>query len=231
MRQADFDALEQNLIGEALLFGLLGKILYGDLDKTWLESLIGEDVFTETPWGTEQPEIQRGLELLGRWAIENRSGISDAEFKALKRDQLHLFIGTDHVLAPVWESVFFSEKRFVFQEQTLQVRAWYSRFGLQFEKINREPDDHIGIELVFVAHLASYALRAIAEDQNAVDDIIQAQCDFLSEHLLRWGPAWAKLVKQHAETDFYRGIGHLTHGALFAAAEFLQIPLPGEVSL
>jgi TorA maturation chaperone TorD len=61
--------------------------------------------------------------------------------------------------------------------------------------------------------------------------MLQSQRDFLSEHLLRWGPAWAKLVKQNAETDFYRGIGHLTHGALFAAAEFLKIPLPNEVSL
>ena len=27
-----------DLMGEALLFGLLGKALYEDLDKTWLEN-------------------------------------------------------------------------------------------------------------------------------------------------------------------------------------------------
>jgi TorA maturation chaperone TorD len=31
---------------------------------------------------------------------------------------------------------------------------------------------------------------------------------------------------QYAETDFYRGIAHLTLGALQAMAEFLQIEMP-----
>ena len=34
------------LTGEKLLFGLLGKILYAELDKPWLQSLIDEDVFS-----------------------------------------------------------------------------------------------------------------------------------------------------------------------------------------
>src|ERR1700690_61067 len=155
------------LTGEALLYGLLGKVLYEEPDKNWLDSLISEDVFAEIPFGEGQPEVQQGLELLRRWTDENSKGISEEEFKALKRDQLYLFIGTDHVLAPVWESVYFSEKRLVFQEQTLQVRDWYSRFGLQAERLNREPDDHIGLEMNFVAHLATMASQAAeAEDEQ-----------------------------------------------------------------
>ncbi len=220
------------LIGESLLCGLLGKILYEDPDRTWLEALIREDVFTEAPLGADQTETQRGLELLQRWADENRDGISEAEMKALKQDQASLFIGIDKVLAPLWESVYFNERRLVFQEETLQVREWYSRFQLQAERINREPDDHIGLELIFIAQLASRALQAM-EDNNeaAFNELLQAQRDFLSEHLLRWGPAWAKLVKQHAQTDFYRGIGHLVHGSLLALAAGLEIAMPKEVAL
>ncbi len=150
----------------------------------------------------------------------------------MKRDQLHLFIGTDVVLAPVWESVYFSEEHLVFQEQTLQVRQWYSRFGLQAERINREPDDHIGLELSFVAHLAKRALDAIDQkDEQDLEKLLQAQRDFLTEHLLCWAPAWAKLVKEHAETDFYRGLAYFTHGALLAAADLLKIEKPREVKL
>ncbi len=214
-----------------MLFGLLGRVLYGELDQAWLQSLINDDVFGETPLGADQPEIVKGLELLSCWSAENRAGISVDEFKNLKSDQLRLFIGLDRVLAPVWESVYFNENRLVFQQQTLQVREWYARFGLQIERLNREPDDHIGLELNFVAHLAARALEAVEEDAQAFEELLQAQRDFLSEHLLRWGPAWAKLVKQYAETDFYRGIANLTHGALLVAAETLQIQMPKEVSL
>lgn len=232
MEQADLNAWKPTLTGEVLLFGLLGKILYQDLDKTWLETLIHEDVFAEVPFGGEQTEVCRGLELLSRWSKENQDGISNQEFKGLKQDQLRLFIGTDRVLAPVWESVYFSEKHLVFQEQTMLVREWFSRFGLQAERLNREPDDHIGLEFSFIAHLASLAIQAIdLEDDEVFEEKLQAQRDFLFEHLLRWGPSWAKLVKQYAETDFYRGLAHLSHGALLAAAEHLQIELPKEVSL
>lgn len=220
------------LVGESLLCGLLGKILYEEPDQAWLETLIREDVFAETPLGADQAETQRGLELLQRWANENRNGISETEMKALKQDHLNLFIGVDKVLAPLWESVYFSEKKLVFQEQTLQVREWYSRFQLQAERINREPDDHIGLELIFIAHLASRALQAIEEnDKAAFNELLQAQRDFLSEHLLCWGPSWAKLVKRHAQTDFYRGIGHLVHGSLLALADGLEIAMPKEVAL
>jgi putative dimethyl sulfoxide reductase chaperone len=230
MDEAKMDAWKAVLTGESLLCGLLSKALYEELDKNWLDSLIGEEVFAESPFGGEQGEVQRGLELLQRWTEENRRGVSEEEFNALKQDQLHLFIGLDHVLAPVWESVYFNENRFVFQEQTLQVRQWYSRFGLQAERLYREPDDHIGLELGFVAHLASLTLQAIdLDDQDTFNKTLQAQRDFLSEHLLRWGPAWAKLVKQHAETDFYRGLAHLTIGALLAAAELLKVEMPKEV--
>ena len=201
------------------------------MDRSLLETLIKDEVFSEAPFGEEHTEVQRGVELLSRWSKENANGISNAEFDLIKQDNLKLLIGLDVMPAPPWESVYFSDKHMLFQEQTLQVREWYARFGLQIERLNQEPDDHIGLELLFVSQLASSALHVIDDDTNVCETLIQAQRDFFTEHLLRWGPAWAKLVKQHAETDFYRGIAHLTHGALLAAAETLKVKLPKEVSL
>lgn len=232
MQENNISDMKANVLGESLLFGLLGKIIYADLDQAWLESLIRDEVFVEAPFGAEQVEVQRGIELLGRWTNENKGGLEAPQFKALKDDYLHLFIGLGKVLAPMWESVYFSEKRLMFQEATLQVREWYARFGVQAERINNEPDDHIGLEMLFVAHLASLALQAIEQnDQNKLNEALQAQRDFLSQHLLRWGPVWAKLVKQNANTDFYRGIAHLTHGSLLAVADMLEIKIPKEASL
>ncbi len=232
MAEINTDTWKSTLLGEVLLFGLLGKIFFNELDKAWLETLLSEDVFADAPLGVEQTEVQRGLELLQRWSAENRAGISEQEFKTLKQDHLNLFIGTDRVLAPLWELVYFNERHLVFQEQTLQVREWYARFGLESERVFSEPDDHIGLELIFLAHLATQALVALdGQDAPGFARYLQAQRDFLSEHLLRWGPAWTRLVGKHAETDFYRGLAHLTRGALLAVAAHLQIQLPKEVSL
>lgn len=217
------------LLGEALVFESLGRLLYEELDKAWLQSLLKEDVFEDVPFGAEQQETKLGLELLQNWARENEAGISDKSFDDLRVDYTRLFVGIKKVLAPLWESVYFNQDRMVFQEQTLQVRAWYRRFGLEPEKLYQEPDDHIGLELLFLVHLAKLGLQALEEnDQAGSEKYLQAQRDFLSEHLLRWGPAWAKLVRQHASTDFYRGLAHLVHGTLLAVAELLEVEAPKE---
>lgn len=232
MPMTDFAEWKPRLIGESLLCGLLGKILYDDLNKVWLQSLISQGVFAESPLGMDQAEVRCGLELLQRWSSENRAGISEHEMRALEADHLRLFVGLERVLAPVWESVYFNENHLVFQEQTLQVRGWYAQFGLQAERLNREPDDHLGLELIFVAHLAARAAEAIDHgDGSSLSLLLQAQRDFLCDHLLRWGPAWAKLVQKHAETDFYHGLAHLIQGALLAIADALEIQMPKEVSL
>lgn len=220
------------LFGEALLMGLLGKVLYEEPDQAWLDSLIADRVFADAPFGENNAEVRQGLEVLQAWSQRNANGLSVAEFDAIKKDTLYTFIGVDKVIAPPWESVYFSERRLIFQKETYDVRDWYASFGLQAECKNREPDDHIGLEMVFLANLATQALRSLeAGDDNGAERYIQAQRDFLSRHPLRWGPAWANLVMQNAATDFYRGIALLLHGALIAAADLLDVPVPEEVVL
>jgi TorA maturation chaperone TorD len=214
-----------NLTGEILLFGLLGKLLYAELDKSWLQQLIDEDVFAETPFGAENTDIICGLELLQTWAQKNINGISDESFKDLLADSTRLFDGGKVFAAP-WESVYFGDDRLIFQERTVEVRSWYKRFGLEAEKIYREPDDHIGLELLFLSHLATLGIQALNEQDHArFDELLEAQRAFIKEHLGTWVETWCSLVEQYAKTDFYKGFGILTRGAVSALAEMLDAKL------
>jgi TorA maturation chaperone TorD len=217
------------LVGEALVLELLGRLLYDNLDKAWLQGLLDQGVFEEIPFGAEQQDTSRGLTLLQKWAKQNQAPLSDSAFDELRADNTRLFVGVGKVLAPLWESVYFGEDRLVFQEETLQVRAWYRRFGLEPEKLHQEPDDHIGLELLFLGHLARLGLQAIEkDDQAALEEYLLAQRQFLAEHPMKWAGSWCALVQEHARTDFYRGLAHLTLGALLAAAEMLEIKMPGQ---
>jgi putative dimethyl sulfoxide reductase chaperone len=229
MKESNLEAWKTTLMGETLSFGILGKTLYEDPNNDRLNSLINENIFSDVPFGENQPEVQQGLKLLQNWTQRNSGGLSTVEFEAIRKDHLYLFTGVGKPLAPVWESVYFSESQLLFQKETLEVREWYARFGLQAERKGREPDDHIGLELSFLAHLATLALQSLEkDDQPEAEKNLQAQRDFLTEHILRWAPAWAELVQKHAGTDFYRGLSHLTVGALWAAADLLGIEKPKE---
>ncbi len=218
------------LTGETLVARLLGKTLYIYPEKAWLQSLADEDVFTESPLGNTQPDVQRGLALLQGWAQSARGGMSSEAFDDLRVDYTRLFLGVDKVLAPPWESVYFNEERMVFQEQTVQVRAWYRRFGLEAENRHQEPDDHIGLELIFIAHLAQQALAALdQQEQAAFENMLAAQRQFLANHLLRWAPQWCSLAQANAHTDFFRGLAQLTQGILAEVATTLHVEVHAEV--
>ncbi len=221
MRHSDWRSF---LTGEALVLSLLGKLLYAYPDRAWLRSLITERVFEDFPLETEQPDIIAGLGLLETWTHNNRSDFSNEAFEEVKADYTRLFIGLSDVLAPPWESVYLSREHLLFQEQTLQVRTWYARFGLEAEKLHSEPDDHIGLELSFLAHLAKLSLDGLDQkDGESFKRLIDAQRDFLLEHPLKWVPAWCRLVQEHGQTDLYRGAALASQGMLVDVASVLGI--------
>jgi len=221
---------EETLVGEALLLAAMGRLLYRypeDEEQAWIASLFDEKLFLEVPYAAHKEETAQGLKLLQGWAEKI---CQDGFFERIQSDYTRLFIGPGKVIVPPWESVYFSSERLTFQQQTLEVRTWYQRFGVEPEKIYKEPDDHIGLEISFIAHLAKLALQALEEqNEEEFNRLIKAQEKFLAEHLLRWGPYWCTLVVKNANTEFYKGLALLTQGALLTLGDQFGIKTSKEV--
>lgn len=155
-------------------------------------------------WPLGQDGFADGLSLLGESA---RDGEDAA---AVRSDYLTLFVGPGHAVVSPYESVHRGEEGLVFDTETLQVRVWYSRFGLAAPKLNREPDDHVGLELEFLVHLGQLALTEPEEAERVHGFIGQ----FVAAHPAAWLPRFADLLTRHAATSFYRGVGHLLRGTI-----------------
>ena len=111
------------LTGEMLMFSLLGKILLQNPEKSWLQPLLDENLFSEAPFAEQQANVIQGLDLLEKWSLTCKGDITQAMVIDLKADYTHLFTGMAKVPVAPWESVYFTEERLVFQEQTQKVRA------------------------------------------------------------------------------------------------------------
>jgi TorA maturation chaperone TorD len=218
------------LAGEALVCGLLGKLLYEYPDEAWLRSLVAEGVFDEAPFGADQPDTTAGLAQLQAWCQAQTDQGFKAAVDALRADYTRLFIGPGKTDTAPWESVQLTPERLMFQTQTLDVRGWYRRFGLEAVRQYQEPDDHVGLELAFLAHLAGLALQAQAENNpRELERLLGAQREFLKKHVLLWVPAWCRQVQANARTDFFAGAARLLHGTLRELAQRLEVPFPAEV--
>lgn len=200
---------------QALAYHFLGRCLYEAPRAEWLAAFAGDRLFEAWPFPSSDDRTAAGLVLLNEFC----HGWDSEGLGALTWDFNRLFVGPGEMLAAPWESVYRSKTKLTFQEPTLQVRELYERFGVQAPAMHREPDDHLGLELAFVATLSDLAAQAAAAGDTAqLARCFETQRDFLQDHLLAWAPTCLALVGKHAETDYYRGAALLALGSLAESA-------------
>lgn len=183
------------------------------------------------------PEVVANLdaEQIRAWPLAGRNQATDTGLAVLARsveqpvpaeelevDYRQLFVGPGRIAAPPWESVHLDDEGLMFQEPTMKVRHAYGEFGLQAPALNKEPDDHMGLELAFVGELAVTALNA-AESGDVVGQttLLDGMTNFCHEHLAAWGPMLSSLIIDSARTDLYRAVGHLLAGSIEAFGAIL----------
>ncbi len=138
--------------------------------------------------------------------------------RRLQTDFNSLFVGPGHVLAPPWESVHRSAEKLLYGEHTLAVRAFYRSFGLASRQSRLEPDDHLSLELEFMAWLCQQASKPAVIHTNQINSYVSGQSCFLSEHISQWVPALCDDIRQAAKSGFYRELASLTKHWLIADA-------------
>jgi TorA maturation chaperone TorD len=86
------------------------------------------------------------------------------------------------------------------QAPMFQVREIYRRHGLGVADWRKRSEDHLVVELLFVARLL----------QNAQADSLGEAARFMDEHLLRWLPQFGERVAKRCATPFYAAAAWLT---------------------
>ncbi|MDR3053026.1 MAG: molecular chaperone TorD family protein [Coriobacteriales bacterium] len=199
----------------AVTFAALGMLLYQEPTPERTALLIDEDFFAGVPFADDDPQTAQGLTLLKRWTDEARELDLIGVTSELKREWLRLLVGFGEPLAPPWAAYYFEKDPVIFGSKTLEVRSWYTRYGLELERKYHEPDDHLGLMLQFLALLITRESEAHkADDLGEVARLMQEQHDFFEAALLPWVPHWQTLVAAEAKSLFYAGLALLIEGAL-----------------
>lgn len=178
------------------------------------------ELLLEEPFSAVAAEAAADLHDL--LASADERGRRDFE-TAAKRDYTYLFYMVGASRTSPFESVYRTDDRTMFGPTTLEVREAYRAWGVQVPDFGSTPDDHLGYEFAFLAHL----LGAAADAQDASEDGIskRALADaraFLSDHVLVFSRVYLENVKSQAKEPFYRhiaGIAEATIASLAAALD------------
>ncbi|MCL6570471.1 MAG: molecular chaperone TorD family protein [Bacillus sp. (in: Bacteria)] len=135
--------------------------------------------------------------------IESYKNSGNLALVQAKEEFNTLFVGPNVLPAPPWESVYLGKENLLFEEQTLKVRDCYREYGLKFIRENNEPEDHIVIELEFLAYLTQQTLEC--EERTAISNLWKDQMAFLDNHFLQWTPKFCELLLKSAQSKWFIG--------------------------
>jgi len=96
----------------------------------------------------------------------------------------------------------------------LQVRAFYRRHNVRVTDWANRPDDHLVLQLRFIAHL-------MRPGGDAGPDF-KAAAQFMDEHILRWIRSQAVRLVQARAPDWYAALSLLTASYLDEVRDYLE---------
>lgn len=216
------EILQEWLKGRQIIYRLLARLYREGPSLDILKALLEEGTLSYLAQAEGNEESRKGCRMMEE-ELRAQGGDLKAYEAKLRQDYTRLFIGPGSVKAPPWESVYRSPDRLLFGEETLAVRKFYQSFGVSIKNLYREPDDHLGLELEFMAWLCAQALEGLSGGEWK--RYLEGQQKFLREHLLEWVPAFTKDMENSAETAFFQGLASFTRGFLLQDLEEVQIVL------
>lgn len=99
------------------------------------------------------------------------------------------------------ESVWTDDDHLACQKAMFALRSIYAAAGLAAQDWRRRPDDHLVLQLLYIA-------QALRQAKDA--DALRRLAAMLDEHLLLWLPDFAERVASRCEMPFYAVLARLT---------------------
>jgi TorA maturation chaperone TorD len=199
---------QQNVLkGYNMLLYFAGTMIMFDPSQECIHDFWTKGILKSLPVTSTNPRFIKAASQLNQSVDDSMSTVP-----VMREDYLTLFIGTGNPLAPPFESVYRSKDHLMFDKQTTEVREFYEQYGWESKFKGKVPDDHLGIELLF--------LTLMIEKYLEFDDIVCAKemkneiRRFMNEHILSWVPRWNEHVQEHSKTLGYKGIGTLIYACI-----------------
>lgn len=107
------------------------------------------------------------------------------------------------------------------QEFCNELSELYASAGIVFKKCSGEADDHISIELEFMAVMHERMLFNSFSVRSAME-LLDIQERFLEEHLLKWMPQFCTLLKEATNSPLYLSLSRMLEEFLPQDLQMLQ---------
>lgn len=181
-----------------MLLYFAGSMIMYEPTEECITDFITDGILKKLPVISDNPGFIRSASLL-------REPCPDKETcrKELVADYRRLFSPEGPALAIPRKSAFPAEASTL----TPDAGDFYDSYGWRSVPRGRVPDDHLGIELLFLTKLIDKYLQL--DDEPCCCEMKKEIRRFIGDHLTGWLPEWDKRMQKHARSQYYKGISSM----------------------
>ncbi len=185
-------------------YGFLGNSLLAPMTMT---ASVGLDMrFWEAFPTFEDQGISNAVAACERWTQAASLRAEENDEDLIERcavEYTRLFIGPPSPLAPPWETMYRASKVSVgFGQATFEMRQLLREAGLELRNENRQYEDHMGIELLYL----SDRCRWLSGDPVGGVDARQKLASFIDDHPLDWIEPFRDCVEEQSPYGYFSHI-------------------------
>ncbi len=189
----------------ANVYKVLSRAFREEMDADFAYELANDFIFESDDDGMTRTlsEIKESLRSLNDDSIEQMAVVFDRVFFGMgPLTARHAF---------PYESVYTSDKGIMMQDAYAQVVHAYREQHLAKDAKFTEPEDHIAVELAFMATLSDRAAVFLREGhEEAAEQTISQQLAFLRNHLLNWVDLFCVDLIEATGDGFYMYLADFT---------------------
>ena len=193
----------------------LSRAFSRELDRDILEGMEQVSATLMEAWEPmnmpSDSDVQAGKTLLKEFFTGFRQH-PDGMIRDLAAEYASLFLGMGPKTVSPCESVYRSGSGLLYQSSLFEVRRLYNGIGMAKNDQYHEPDDHIAVELMYMATLCEMTGETLKSDKKRSLHYLSLQQEFLKTHLAPWVPVFSQKLMAAAGSAFYRAVAHLARG-------------------
>lgn len=199
------DTRNHNILkGYNMLLYFAGTMIMFDPSNECIYDFWSEGMLKKLPVSSNNPSFIKA-------ASQLRESAGDKEvYSRMKVDYQRMFSHDGGALALPLESAYpHSGSRFDSRTYS-KVDEFYSSYGWVSKFRQMIPNDHLGIELLFLTILLEKLFEL--DDEACRTAMKQEISRFIEQHLSSWVPEWNNRVQEHSMSLSYKGIASLIQG-------------------
>ncbi|MDG6907850.1 MAG: molecular chaperone TorD family protein [Nitrososphaerota archaeon] len=206
------------------MYTFLARIYEREVTTEFLKELSSKEspLQTTSIVDMDEDEFKEGFMELTSYLKNMQDANLDEEKLKLDVEYANLFLSVLVRIHPS-ESSYTTREHLVYDEPRQEVFEIYVREGVEKIAEFTEPEDHIAIEMQFMAYLCRKAIEA-NEQQNweSMLGLLKTQEDFVRKHLMNWTPKLTKNIIEKSNTGFYRGAAKITNAFLEVESDSIK---------